>query len=397
MKNLSPIINGLIYKSVTKAFRKFISGGFYRFICTGLLIVLLSSFSYTLVSCNQNDKAELEAIISSDEVDKAVLEAFDLRINGKVDEAKNMLQNILTENSTNAMAHFELARTLNYIHLRGSKEADYHLELALKYDPENIIYNYYHAGICFLKAYIAIHSNQENTKQLVDNACEEYLKVLQLKPDYAEALMYLVEIYGFLPENMGGNTTKAENYTSQLENMDSFYGAKARLVVLPEGTDMIEYWLNYINTNGEDSKTLKELGTAYIFNDDIAGAQNCFEKAMAKDHSQNIRLLDLARYHMMKVMQNRERANEELPKAESFIEEYLDSTPEPIPSLKAYALGMLVKSKMLLGDKEAAEKLTAEAKALDPYYSGAFGIPSLSIFEPPTQLNHHFSSFFSPF
>jgi tetratricopeptide (TPR) repeat protein len=196
---------------------------------------------------------------------------------------------------------------------------------------------------------------------------------------------------------MGGDKNKAEKYIKQLEEMDQFYGAKARLVLMPEGTNMADYWKNYIDKNGESCKALKELGVGYIFNDDFENAKISFEKAIALDKTQNIRLLDLARYYHMKVMQNRDVAETELPKSKIYIEQYLASVPEPIPPLHAYALGMLAKTEMFLGNNEEGQKIREEAKALDPYFSSAFAIPSLAIFEPPTKINHHFRSFFSPF
>jgi tetratricopeptide (TPR) repeat protein len=329
--------------------------------------------------------------------DNTVLEAFELRIQGKPDQAKELLLTILERDSTNAAAHFEVARTLNYMNLRGSKKADRALKNALKYDPENIVYAYYNAKNCFLKAYIAMHTEEGSVKDLVNLSCHEFVKVLKMKPDYPEALMYLVEIYGMLPVEIGGDKIKAEEFAQKLEKLDKFYGAKARLVLMPEGTDRIEYWNNFIVKNGEDCKALKELGVASLFNEDIDAAKVSFTKAIALDDTQNIRLIDLSRFHMMKVMQNRDAAEEELPKSKEYIEQYLASTPEPIPPLKAYAMGKLVKIEMISGNKSEADKLMEEAKLLDPYFSRAFGIPSMAIFEPPYEIDHHFTSFFSPY
>lgn len=348
-----------------------------------LSIFLVLNFTIVFSACQKTDKA--------------VLEAYELRITGQVDEAKELLQTIIKEDSTNAMAHFELARILNYIDLRGSKEADEHLNKALKYDSDNVTYAYYNAKNCFLKAYIAAQQGGDNIKDLVNNACNEFLRVLELKADYPEALMYLVEFHGILPEEMGGSKTKAEEYTQQLEKMDKFFGAKARLVMMPEKTDMVKYWKDYISENGEDCKSLKELGVASLYNDDIETSKISFEKAIALDKSQNIRLLDLSRYHMMKVMQNRDLANDELPKSKVYIQQYLDSAPEPIAPLKAYAMGMLVKIEMFSGNQEEGQKLMTAAKELDPYFSRATGIPSLALFEPPNKLDLQFMSFFSPY
>jgi tetratricopeptide (TPR) repeat protein len=333
----------------------------------------------------------------SAKTEKSVYEAYQLRINGKTDKAKELLYAIIKEDSTNAAAQFELARTLDYINIMGSPEATRALKTALKYDPENVVYAYYNARTCFLKAFIAMQQNSGDVKNLISDVCNEYVKVLELKPDYPEALMYLVEIYGILPQNMGGDKVKAEEYAEKLKKLDKFYGAKAGLVLLPEGADMVKYWKEYIAENDNDCRAWKELGVANIFNDSIEAAKESFEKAIALDESQNIRLLDLSRYHMMKVMQNKDSATEELPKAKNYIKQYLASKPEPIPPLKAYALGMMVNMEMFSGNNTEAEKVMEEAKSFDPYFSRAFGIPWLGMFEAPDKLDHHFLSFFSPF
>jgi hypothetical protein len=108
-------------------------------------------------------------------------------------------------------------------------------------------------------------------------------------------------------------------------------------------------------------------------------------------------MLDLARYHQMKVMRNRELAAEELPKSKVYIEQYLKSIPAPVSPLKAYAMGMLAKAEMFQGNQEEGQKIIQKAKEIDPYFSRAFGIPSLALFEPPTAIDQHFVSFFSPF
>jgi tetratricopeptide (TPR) repeat protein len=383
MKKSTSYVNGFQWFAVTKLSPKMKSFNGIQFLRTVVIIILLLNFTSVFSACSKNEKA--------------VLEAYELRITGKVDAAKAQLENILKEDSTNAMAHFELARTLNYIDIRGSKEADQHLAKALEYDPDNVTYAYYNAKNCFLKAYIALQTGGEGAKKMVENSCNEFVQVLELKNDYPEALMYLVEFYGDLPEELGGNKTKAEEYTRQLEEMDRFYGAKARLVMMPKGTNMVEYWEKYIHENGEDSKALKELGVASLFNDNVENAKKSFEKAIALDHSQNIRLLDLGRYHMMKAMQNRDAADVELPKSKKYVEQYLESTPEPIPPLKAYALGMMVKINMFSGNQEEGKKIMEEAKAIDPYFSRAFGIPSLALFEPPNIPDRHFQSYFIPY
>lgn len=350
---------------------------------TGCIVIILLNSTSVFSACSKNDKA--------------VLEAYELRINGKVDDAINLLKTTLAEDSTNAMAHFELARTLNYMNMMGSKEADLHLKKALEFDADNVVYAYYNAKNCFLKAYIAAQRGEGNLKDLVNNSCDEFIRVLELKADYPEALMYLVEFYGMLPKEMGGDKSKAEKYVEILKKTDKFYGSKANLVMQPEGTDMVAYWQKYIDENGEDCKALKELGVANLFNDNIEAAKQSFNKAIALDETQNVRLLDLARYHMMKVMQNRDAAEKELPKSKDYIQQYLSSSTDIIAPLKAYAIGMLVNIEMFSGNQTKGQELMQEAKALDPYFSRATGMPSLALFEPPTKTDHHFQSYFIPY
>lgn len=358
-----------------------IETSFSKLITAFLIAILLVNGVYALLPASQTNSE--------------VLKAFELRINGKVDEAVTLLKDLLKKNPQNATAHFELARTLHYMNMRGSKEADEHLKTALELDPENVIYAYYNAKNCFIKAYIALQTSGENAKDLIGNVCHEFVNVLEMKSDYPEAAMYLVEIYGILPEELGGDKTKAEEFVQKLEDSHSFYGAKARLIMMPEETNRIAYWKNYIEKNTESCAALQELGVSYLFANNAEEAENCFKKAIALDKSQNIRMLDLARYHMLKVMQNKEVANTELPKSKKYIEEFLVTEPTPIPALQAFSLGMLAKIEMFAGNNESAQGLMEKAKKMDPYFSRASAIPSASLFESPDKIDHHYKSFFS--
>lgn len=383
MKKSTLLFNGVTPWVVTKNIRETVQKIVSHFPRITMILLLLISYSAVFSTCSENKKA--------------VLQAYELRINGRADEAKYLLENILKEDSTNALAYYELARTLNYINIMGSDEATKALIKAKTIEPDNVIFQYAYAKNSFFEAFKTMQLGGGDVKELLGKTCNEFDNVLKIEAAYPEALMYLVEIYGMLPPDMGGDKVKAEEYTKRLEKNNKFYGAKARLVMMPEGTNMIEYWKNYISENSESAAALKELGVAALFSDNLETAENSFKKAMELDPAQNIRLLDLSRYHQMKVMQNRELADQELPIAKEYIEQYLVSTPEPIVPLKAYAVGTKARIAMFLGENEEAQKLTEEAKALDPHFSQAFGIPSLGIFESPTKEDHFFQSFFSPF
>ncbi len=332
---------------------------------------------------------------------KKVEAAYWLRMQGKADAAKGLLDSILSDDSTLALAHYEKARNNHYLLTGGGQVSiDDILSPASKaaqYDPSNVTYAYYKALVTFFNAFFAMQTGEGEIKPYVEKACREFEKVLAMKPDYFEAMLYLVEFYGLLPEEMGGDSAKAASYAEKLATLDGYYSAKAKAVLAPEGTDLVKFWDDLLLLNGRKPDYLMEAGKACLFASDPEKAEEYFNEAIKLDPAKNILILDLARYHIMMVMQNRDLAGSELPIAKTYLQKYLDTKPEPVVPLKAYAMGWLSTCDMFLGDQAGAEKKLEEARAVDPYFSRAFGIPTLLLFDPPDQISHHYFSFFSPF
>jgi tetratricopeptide (TPR) repeat protein len=333
--------------------------------------------------------------------DTIVREAFNIRMNGNSDKAKLILEDYLQNDSANALANYEMARLSHYMLLGGSQveiEAiSQSINKAVEADPENVIYVYYKGIVSFLNAFMSMQMGNPQVKEIVAATCAQFERVLELKPDYHEARMYLVEIYGLLPKDMGGDSLKAAQHIAKLASMDNYFGAKAKTVVVPEEFNLLEYWENLLASDSNHTGYLTEAGKASLFIDDPAKAEEYFNRVMAVDPEKNILLLDLARYHLYKVMQNGELAQTELPIANTYLEKFLNSKPEPIVPLKAYTIGWQARVEMFLGNQAESERLTEEAKKLDPYYSRATGIPTLLLFDPPDQISHHYFSFFSPY
>ena len=329
--------------------------------------------------------------------DKNARTAYELRLSGKVDDAKALLEKLIKEDSTSAPAYFELARTQHHMMLGGSgfKPADIlsTINKAVEYDRDNVIYAYYQANICFLNAY----ASKENTNEYVTNACDAFKEVLKLKPDYKEAILTLVEIYGLLPAETGGDKAVAESYAKSLAGMDEFYSAKANAILMEEGADKVTYWENVIKENPKCAQASEELGKAYFFKDDIEKGAMYMKQAMELNPENKLPQLNIARAHVMMLMQNKGDKDKNLELAESAFKQYLDDSPDAIISLKAYAKGWISKIKRFTGDEEGSNKLMAEAKALDPYFSMAFGVPSEYLYSPPDEISTYFSSYFSPF
>jgi len=332
---------------------------------------------------------------------KDVRKAFEMRMNGKVDEAKAHLDSILEKDSTNAMAWYELARLKQYMLVGGgdvkTTEILANINKAVVLEPKNVTYAYYKGIACFMNAFMAMQMGQGEVKDKIAETTTQFEKVLALKPDYHEARLYLVDIYGMLPPDMGGDSLKAATHAEKLSSMDSYFGAKAKAALAPEGTDLVKFWDDLIAFDSENANLFMEAGRACLYKEDPKSAEINFEKAIRIDPTKNILILDLARYHVMKVMQNRDVAATELPIAKTYLEKYLKSLPEPNIPLKTYTMGLLARVEMFQGNQAVAEKLMADAKLLDPYFSRASGVPTLLLFDPPEQITHHYFSFFSPF
>jgi len=334
--------------------------------------------------------------------DKEVQKAFELRMNGKVDDAKAMLEGILTKDSTNAMAHYEMARINQYMFIGGGEtkidDVITSINKAVSYDPKNVTYAYYKGIAYFLNAFMAMQMGQEGeVKNRVAETCAQFENVLKLKPDYNEAMLYLVEIYGMLPREMGGDSAKAVVYAGKLAKTNKYFGAKAKAVLAPENTDLLKFWEDLLLLNPKDAEYCKEAGNACLYKDDAVKAEKYYDEAIKLNTSNNILILNLGRYHMMKVMQNRDLAKTELPVAKTYFEKYLKSVPEPNVPLKAYTLGAISMCERFIGNQAESDRLVAEAMSLDKYFSRASGVPNLMLFDPPSQISQHYFSFFSPY
>lgn len=335
-------------------------------------------------------------------LDETVQKAYELRMNGKADSARVLLEQAIAEDSTNALAHYELARTKQHMALGDMEqlfdmieEAHYSIERATEHDPDNVIYTFFAGCMSSVQAYISLHRDQPDTKEKYAKACGVYESVLELKPDYHEALLYLVEIYGVLPEDKGGDKSKAEQYARQLEEMDAVFGAKAREILMPPEVDRIEYWEQVLKSHEGNADVLERLGKAYLIEGQVEAGAKCFEDAIQVDSNKTILDLDLARYHFMTIMRDEKLKDTALPLAEEAINRYLRS--DPIPPLEAFTLGLLAMIKRGMGEETMAEELRNKAEAIDPYYSKATAIPSQDLFIPLGEISHNFNYFFRPF
>jgi tetratricopeptide (TPR) repeat protein len=363
-----------------------------RYFIITILIVVAACIYFSFWSCTGQDFS------------KKVQQAYELRMNGQADSAVVILEQVLSEDSTNAVAWYEIARTKHHMGLGNPKElisgmpdVQQAVQNAVDNDPNSVIYQYYKGCIDYLNLYISIKMGKEDVSEDFTKVVESYKSVLILKPDYHEAKLFLVELFAKLESNMGGDSAKAEKYVRELEEADVVFGAKAREIVMPEKANRVEFWQKIKENQMDDADVYEALGKAYLYDDNVEETIKCFEKAISLNSKKNILHVDLGRYYLMQAMQNPEMVDSLATLIENAFETYLNSQPEPINPLKAFVIGKLAMIKFAKDDKEGGNKLHEEANTVDPYYSKAFGTPSQILFDSPDEISHFHGYFFRPF
>jgi len=322
--------------------------------------------------------------------------AYELRMSGKLVEARQLLTGALAEDPDYAAGHYELARIFVHAALGDQPRkmdslltaAQESIDRAVALDSTCAIYPFFAGQLGFVRAFLAMNLGEGDAAQKVASSCESFAAALRLKPDYHAARLHLVELYGLMPAEMGGDRSRAESYMAESVRRDDVCGMKAQSILGEVG---IADWDALREQHPDDPEVLEELGKAYLREGNLTQAGMCFEEAMAIDSTEVILFLDLGRYHLMHMMEIlMSEEQEDLPlhlaAAEEAMLRYLDSNP-PVP-MKAYALRMLSHVKHGAGDQEEVRRLKDEAKSLDPYHSRATACPSPSLFTPPGAISH---------
>ena len=386
----------------------------FPFIVVGILFII----SHFVKKRNVNQKFSLlpmgiflalifVGIISSctgQKTDEKVLEAYELRINGHADSAKVLLEQITNENPKDALAWFELCRTTQQLGMANPRaiqemlvETLKYINLAVENDPDNAWYLSYKGGIETLHFYMGMQMGNENATEYLDKLEETYNSVFQIDPSYYENKLTLVEFFGGLPADMGGDPEKAKKYAVELEEADLVAGAKARELLMPEDADYETFWKEIAEKEPENAAVNQALGRVYLFMENIDEAKNYYQKDIDINPSKNALYLYLGFYFMMRHIKNPDLLDSVAPFIEVEFNKFLNFTPEPINPMKAWAYGTLAMINHRAGNKEVAEKYKGMAKELDPFYSRASAKPDRTIYSPPDVVVHDQGYYLSPF
>lgn len=363
--------------------------------CPGMLPVLLLCVAMLLPLCWS------PAASGQEKPDIAVQRAFQLRMDGKVDEARKLLEKHVEKEPGNALGQYELARIYMYMMTGNPRNMKDSLEKAgkaigraVEIEPENALYRYSAAGVQFLNSYMALNRDQQNVKKYIGEICEAYESLLEMMPDHAELLLGLVELYGAVPEDMGRDEAKAGAYAERVARLDPVLGFKAHCLIMPEDFDHIGYWENLREQHPGDARILEEVGKTYLRQMKSEKGIEYLREAMNADPARTTLHLDIARHHVMKLWQGMGDKGEVAAQAIEAVKAFLAT--DPIVPLKAYAQGMLANLYSSTGNSSEAGKWKKEAEATDAYYSKASAIPSADLFVQPGVMPHNHSYMFRP-
>jgi tetratricopeptide (TPR) repeat protein len=368
-----------------------------------LMCVVLSFALCEAAEVEQSKKADVEE-------DSAAMKAFELRMTGKADEAKSLLEKAPAENPKDAVAHYEFARTKFHMALGnpGNMEMDLtdvqqSIEKAVENDPDNVIYQLFAGHVGFFQAYLQrMTGNESAAKEHMARTREYFESALKLKPDYYQVMVYLVEI-----NSMDGKRKEAIEYEKQLAKMMEIpdakpeakvYHAKARSILFPDQCG-VDFWKNTVLKDCPGNPDVfEELGKAYLGEEKVDDAVKCFEQAVEVDPDKTYLFLDLSIYHTfrgMKAGNNKELRQTSIKSGDAAVKKYIES--EPIQPMLAYALGVRAKYKFFSDDKEQGQALFKQAEALDPYFSKATGSPHPDLFLPPGEVSQKHRYLARPF
>jgi tetratricopeptide (TPR) repeat protein len=317
----------------------------------------------------------------------AVDHAYDLRMSGEAEEAKAMLEALLSKDKENALAWYELARTHQHMGLSKPREIFDLLEpiklasaRSVELAPENYSVVSYHAMIGMFSSYPSIMQKDADAKGNVEQAIEGYESLLKLRPASPVTLLVLTELNVFLDRMYGEGGSKAEAYAEKLEEIDPVQGAKAREILLPEDAKRIPYWKAVLAKHPDDADVLECLSKACLW-EAPDKADKYLKATLKEDPGKTLLYLDFARAHVMQGMRNEDERADWFQKAIAYFDQYLATNPSN--PMKAYAIGAKVPLVRRMGDKQQAQQFRRQAMKLDPFYSRASGIPSQMLFTPP--------------
>jgi len=165
--------------------------------------------------------------------DDIVLEAFELRLKGQINQAKNNLVKVVKENPNNHRANFELARLeltmmgaektsmtvkQRQEHMKSCiKNAKKAIKAAIKASPENAEYHYLAGIVMTFDSIYDMHKiwTMPAAGITLGKSLKHLENAIELDPNHYNAKVLLSGYYERLPWYLGGSKSKARKYQPQ--------------------------------------------------------------------------------------------------------------------------------------------------------------------------------------
>ena len=299
--------------------------------------------------------------------------AFQLRLDGKSHQAKEVLAEYLKEHPDDAFAQFEYSRVLFY--LFDFEVAEKHAAKAVELDKENPRYHFW-LGNCLCILFIdQAHHKGNLDESILKRAIPELQKAVALKPDYHEARFELIGLLNDNPPEHGGDPNQAKLQANCLMEMDLSYGLKAKMVV--DGERPMEWKIDQyrlaLDKEPNNASLHSAIALLYAESGQTEKMQQYLDKALELDRQQMNVLLNIT-FQLA--------AKQDFQSAKEMVNRYLELAKDEPAAMQAFGLHFLAVIERKSGNQAEFEKVAEQMKQTDPDGWRTMQPPQEMLFEP---------------
>lgn len=328
-----------------------------------MLTICLTVFLLPLAVGYADEKAEEISVAEK---------TFQLRIDGKSEQAKDMLSEYLKADPNDAVAQFEYSRVLCY--LFDLESAEKHAAQAVQLAEDNPRYHYWE-GMCGTYLYIdQAHHKGNLDSSIINRSIAAFQKAVELKPDYHRARYLLVNLLNNNPPDQGGDQKQARKHAEYLMAKDLDYGLQAMMVVNEEKSLdwKIDQYKEALTKEPDNAGLHTGIALLYAESGQMEKSQEHINKAIELDNCQKDVLLDVIFPLAMR---------KDYQTAKSLVRRYLELVVDGPAAMRAFGTFYLAKIQKMSGDPNA-DKTLEQARQIDPDVWMTMKAPPDMLFEP---------------
>ncbi len=186
--------------------------------------------------------------------------AKNLLQNNKLNEAKSILEKLISNDKNNAEAHFYLGKTL--LRMKEYEDASDEFETAIKINYNNADYHFWFAQAMGADA---VNSSIFTKIKLAPKIKDEYMKTVKINPSHIEGRVGLINFYRMAPGIMGGSMEKAYSEAKILIGYDEKVGHSqlAALYVADKNNAKAEEEFKFLENKYGNQKDFSGFYNAY--------------------------------------------------------------------------------------------------------------------------------------